>query len=196
MKSIWRRLGLRSFTLIELLVVIAIIGILAGMLLPAIAAARERGRRAKCQGNLHGIGLAAKMYSMDYNESLPSSAIAMAKYNDNPKVYLCPSDSVRKTPAGGMASNSVPPFDKDHCSYNFVTGQSETMSNTLMYACDKNGSNSITWNASSTAGTFGGNHNGEGGMILFPDGSVQWVGTNSADPTSTGWGALPTLSEN
>jgi len=192
MKSIWRRLGLRSFTLIELLVVIAIIGILAGMLLPAIAAARERGRRAKCQGNLHGIGLAAKMYSMDYNESLPSSAIAMAKYNDNPKVYLCPSDSVRKTPAGGMASNSVPPFDKDHCSYNIVVGMTEASSNTFMYACDKNGTNDITWGANG----FGGNHNKEGGMVLFPDGSVQWVPTNATDAGTIGWGALPTISQN
>ncbi len=60
-----------AFTLVELLVVIAIIALLAGLLLPALARAKEKANVAKVRGELYGIGLALEMYSADYAGKLP-----------------------------------------------------------------------------------------------------------------------------
>jgi prepilin-type N-terminal cleavage/methylation domain-containing protein/prepilin-type processing-associated H-X9-DG protein len=66
----------RAFTLIELLVVIAIIAILAAILFPVFARARENARRTSCLSNLRQMGLATLMYTQDYNEMYPRASLS------------------------------------------------------------------------------------------------------------------------
>jgi prepilin-type N-terminal cleavage/methylation domain-containing protein/prepilin-type processing-associated H-X9-DG protein len=67
------RLYKRGFTLIELLVVIAIIAILAALLLPALASAKERGKRTACLSNIRQVGVISIMYAGDFGDKLFSS---------------------------------------------------------------------------------------------------------------------------
>ncbi|NLC55634.1 MAG: DUF1559 domain-containing protein [Armatimonadetes bacterium] len=118
----------RAFTLIELLVVIAVLAILASMLMPVFARARENARKTTCQSNLRQIGNAFRLYLQDYDETYPHVGDPMlfmgrkwrwplqpylgvsgrqtgplTSEGFNPAVLICPSDPVALTSYDGTS---------------------------------------------------------------------------------------------
>jgi prepilin-type N-terminal cleavage/methylation domain-containing protein len=126
----------QAFTLIELLVVIAIIAILAALLLPALASAKEKGKRIACLSNLKQVGLGLMLYTDSNGERMPSAitygstpgvratapntvqytdtygGVAKALNMGRTKAFWCPSDQVDKL------THPVP-LDTDHTSYRY-----------------------------------------------------------------------------
>lgn len=87
-----RRRGVHGFTLVEIIVAVGIIMVLYGILLPVLAAARQRARETECASNLHQMGLALRMYHDDYGEYPVFSQLdaMVPQYVTLPAIAICP----------------------------------------------------------------------------------------------------------
>ncbi|MCE5218949.1 DUF1559 domain-containing protein [bacterium] len=183
----------KGFTLIELLVVIAIIAILAAILFPVFARAREKARQASCQSNQKQIGLAFKMYEQDYDEKTPGGYYVswhsgdeyfwcwpLAPYTKNMQMLLCPSNTngwvytksgvVWRSSYGanqtvlGAALSAI----TDECNTVYVVDSNNPWLDSGPFIYDRLGKG--TYGNTSTRTDL---HN-EGINALFMDGHVKW----------------------
>ncbi|MBM3474405.1 MAG: DUF1559 domain-containing protein [Armatimonadetes bacterium] len=142
----------RGFTLIELLVVIAIIAILAAILFPVFARAREKARQTNCLSNLKQIGTATMMYIQDFDERYPGHTsnaadptydwpISIGPYVKNAQLFRCPSAN---PPPTHMYISGVPLCYGYNCYYHGYQNQAQIqdVAGTIL-AADSNGDNRI-----------------------------------------------------
>jgi prepilin-type N-terminal cleavage/methylation domain-containing protein/prepilin-type processing-associated H-X9-DG protein len=125
-----------GFTLIELLVVIAIIAILAAILFPVFARARENARRSSCQSNLKQIGLAMHQYTQDYDEKIvflyrldtgnPQWSQFIYPYTKSSQIFVCP--STKDVPGDLSSSNNTSIYGMSANPYYYFAAAGRTVS--------------------------------------------------------------------
>ena len=196
----------KGFTLIELLVVIAIIAILAAILFPVFARAREKARTASCQSNVKEIMLAVLMYAQDYDERLVpryvyafDGAIFAAQqtllqpYIKNCQVFVCPSDkdfgaecgnlNYTDNALGGYGTNYT--WQGDHLVASRSLSECQEPAERIFLG-DRDSAFGGTWYSIRPDACLADRHSG-GANLGFLDGHVKWLRRETARGTSKYW---------
>ncbi len=199
----------KGFTLIELLVVIAIIAILAAILFPVFARARERARQASCLSNLRQLSLAFLMYAQDYDETLPPPHVTINEsevvhpdgsthvrthwasqiypYVNNIGVYNCPSTR-RAVWTGSYTGRHAYGYNR-HISVATALAEMERPSEFLLIVdtdlLEGSWNTFVVYDSFYVNSHIAHRHNG-GANFGFADGHARWLATPDPEAMSPG----------